>query len=44
MVVPEGAEVLLETRQPYLTADQCREVLRTTALPAGRPLIDGPEL
>jgi autotransporter-associated beta strand protein len=44
MVVPEGAEVLLETRQPYLTADQRREVLRTTALPAGHPLIDGPEL
>jgi autotransporter-associated beta strand protein len=44
MVVPQGAEVLLETRQPYLTADQRREVLRTTALPSGHPLIDGPEL
>jgi len=44
MVVPEGAEVLLETRQPYLTADQRREVLRTTALPSGHPIIDGPEL
>jgi autotransporter-associated beta strand protein len=44
MVVPEGAEVLLETRQPYLSADQRREVLRTTALPSGHPLIDGPEL
>ena len=44
MVVPQGAEVLLETRQPYLTADQRREVLRTTALPSGYPLIDGPEL
>ena len=44
MVVPEGAEVLLETRQPYLTAGQRREVLRTTALPSGYPLIDGPEL
>jgi autotransporter-associated beta strand protein len=44
MVVPEGAEVLLETRQPYLTAGQRREVLRTTALPSGHPMIDGPEL
>ncbi|MFJ7073834.1 phosphatase PAP2 family protein [Streptomyces sp. NPDC098781] len=39
--VPKGAEVLLETRQPYLTADQRREVLRTTALPAGYVLLDG---
>jgi autotransporter-associated beta strand protein len=44
MAVPEGAEVLLETRQPYLTADQRREVLRTTALPSGYAIIDGPEL
>jgi autotransporter-associated beta strand protein len=44
MVVPEGAEVLLETRLPYLSTDQRREVLRTTALPSGHPLIDGPEL
>jgi len=44
MTVPEGAEVLLETRQPYLTADQRREVLRTTALPSGYPVLDGPEL
>ena len=44
MVVPTGAEVLLETRQPYLTAGQRREVLRTTALPSGHPLVDGPEL
>lgn len=44
MVVPTGAEVLLETRQPYLSADQRREVLRTTALPSGYPLLDGPEL
>jgi autotransporter-associated beta strand protein len=43
VVVPKGAEVLLETRQPYLTADQRREVLRTTALPSGYALIDGPE-
>jgi len=44
MTVPPGAEVLLETRQPYLDADQRREVLRTTALPAGYVLLDGPEL
>ncbi|MEW1960304.1 phosphatase PAP2 family protein [Kineococcus sp. NPDC059986] len=44
MVVPQGAEVLLETRHPYLDAGQRREVLRTTALPAGYPVLDGPEL
>ncbi|MEV6300157.1 phosphatase PAP2 family protein [Actinoplanes sp. NPDC051861] len=43
MVVPKGAEVLLETRLPYLDAQQRREVLRTTALDAGNPLLDGPE-
>ena len=32
MTVPEGAEVLLETRLPYLSAAQRREVLRTTAV------------
>ncbi len=44
MRVPKGAEVLLETRLPYLDAAQRREVLRTTAFPAGNPLLDGPEL
>ena len=44
MTVPEGAEVLLETRQPYLSVDQRREVLRTTALPSGYAMLDGPEL
>ena len=43
MSVPKGAEVLLETRLPYLDAAQRREVLRTTALPAGNQLMDGPE-
>ncbi|GIM89219.1 phosphoesterase [Paractinoplanes toevensis] len=43
MTVPTGAEVLLETRLPYLTAAQRRDVLRTTALGAGWPLLDGPE-
>ncbi|WP_430790022.1 phosphatase PAP2 family protein [Actinoplanes sp. G11-F43] len=42
-VVPRGAEVLLETRLPYLDAAQRREVLRTTGLPAGNPIQDGPE-
>ena len=44
MVVPQGAEVLLETLFPDLTAEQRREVLRTTAVPAGYPLLDGPEM
>ncbi|MEU4420585.1 phosphatase PAP2 family protein [Actinoplanes sp. NPDC024001] len=42
-VVPKGAEVLLETRLPYLDAAQRREVLRTTGLAAGNPLLDGGE-
>lgn len=42
-VVPVGAEVLLETRQPYLDADQRREVLRTTAVSSGDPLLDDTE-
>lgn len=44
MVVPKGAEALLQTRHPYLDAAQRREVLRTTALPSGYPVLDGPEL
>ena len=43
MAVPKGAEVLLETRLPYLDAGQRREVLRTTALPSGYVLLDGDE-
>ncbi|WP_369229879.1 phosphatase PAP2 family protein [Streptomyces sp. R21] len=43
LTVPRGAEVLLETRLPYLDAAQRREVLRTTALPSGYVLLDGPE-
>lgn len=35
--------MLLETRLPYLSPDQRREVLRTTGLGAGHPLLDGPE-
>ncbi|WP_020117237.1 phosphatase PAP2 family protein [Streptomyces canus] len=41
LTVPKGAEVLLETRQPYLDAAQRRAVLRTTALPSGYVLLDG---
>jgi len=41
LMVPKGAEILLETRLPYLDAAQRREVLRTTALPSGYVLLDG---
>ncbi|MEU8689457.1 phosphatase PAP2 family protein [Streptomyces sp. NPDC048665] len=41
LTVPKGAEVLLETRLPYLSADQRRAVLRSTALPSGYVLLDG---
>ncbi|MFJ2901639.1 phosphatase PAP2 family protein [Streptomyces sp. NPDC087212] len=41
LTVPKGAEVLLETRQPYLSAAQRRAVLRSTALPSGYLLLDG---
>ncbi|GAA3840186.1 phosphatase PAP2 family protein [Streptomyces phyllanthi] len=41
LTVPKGAEVLLETRLPYLDAEQRRAVLRTTALPSGYVLLDG---
>ncbi|MFJ3305408.1 phosphatase PAP2 family protein [Streptomyces sp. NPDC086549] len=43
LTVPKGAEVLLETRLPYLDAAQRREVLRTTGLPSGYVLLDGVE-
>ncbi|MEV7342024.1 phosphatase PAP2 family protein [Streptomyces sp. NPDC093544] len=43
ITVPKGAEVLLETRLPYLNAAQRREVLRTTALPSGYVLLDEDE-
>uniref|UniRef100_UPI00301DC70A acid phosphatase n=1 Tax=Paenibacillus sp. YIM B09110 TaxID=3126102 RepID=UPI00301DC70A len=43
VVVPKGAEVLLETRLPYLSGEQRREVLATTGLPSGYPLLDDPE-
>lgn len=42
-VVPKGAEVLLETRLPYLDDTQRRWVLATTALPSGYPVLDDEE-
>lgn len=43
MRVPKGAEVLLATRLPYLTATQRRLVLYTTGLPSGYPILDDAE-
>ncbi|MYZ45094.1 phosphatase PAP2 family protein [Schauerella aestuarii] len=42
-VVPKGAEVILETRLPYLNSEQRRVVLKTTALPSGYPILDDAE-
>lgn len=41
--VPKGAEVLLETRLPYLDAAQRRVVLKTTSLASGYPAMDDAE-
>ena len=38
LTVPEGAEVLLETALPHLSAAQRRALMVKTALPAGYPL------
>ena len=43
MVVPKGAEVLLETRLPYLDSTQRRWVLYTTGIASGYPLLDDAE-
>jgi len=43
MRVPKGAEVLLETRLPYLNAKQRRLVLATTGLASGYPVLDDAE-
>ncbi|EJF90985.1 autotransporter outer membrane beta-barrel domain-containing protein [Bartonella tamiae] len=40
-VVPEGAEILIATRFPYLNKEQLREVLATTEQQSGLPLDDG---
>ncbi|KWH63394.1 phosphatase PAP2 family protein [Burkholderia anthina] len=42
-VVPKGAEILLQTRFPYLSPDQRRVVLKTTELPSGYPVMDDAE-
>lgn len=42
-VVPKGAEVMLETRFPYLSADQRRVVLKTTEIASGYPVMDDAE-
>jgi autotransporter-associated beta strand protein len=42
-LVPKGAEVVLETRLPYLTAEQRRVVLKTTAFDSGYPGMDDAE-
>ncbi|WP_367296153.1 phosphatase PAP2 family protein [Levilactobacillus yonginensis] len=43
MRVPKGAEVLLATRLPYLNATQRRDVLFTTGMPSGYPVMDDTE-
>ncbi|MBS7781475.1 autotransporter-associated beta strand repeat-containing protein [Acidovorax sp. CCYZU-2555] len=42
-VVPKGMETLFETRFPYLSADQRRAVLKTTAIDSGYPVLDDEE-
>ncbi|WP_428240388.1 phosphatase PAP2 family protein [Gynuella sp.] len=39
-IVPEGAEALLKSRQPYLNSEQRRAVLYTTEIDSGYPLLD----
>jgi autotransporter-associated beta strand protein len=43
LVVPKGAEVLLETRLPYLDAIQRRWVLYTTSLESSYPVLNDTE-
>jgi autotransporter-associated beta strand protein len=43
VTVPKGAEALLETRFPYLTASQRRWVLYTTRIASGYPLLNDAE-
>jgi autotransporter-associated beta strand protein len=38
--IPEGAETLLETKLPYLSSEQIRTVLYTTAVDSGYPVLD----
>lgn len=39
-IVPEGAEALLASRQPYLSDAQRRAVLYTTSIDSGYPILD----
>lgn len=39
-IVPENAEILLQSRQPYLTDAQRRAVLASTEIDSGYPLLD----
>ena len=43
VAVPKGAEVLIESRLPYLDADERRWVLQSTGLPSGYALLDDDE-
>jgi autotransporter-associated beta strand protein len=43
VVVPKGAEALIESRLPYLTAEQQRWVLQSTGLGSGYALLDDAE-
>ncbi|MBN2839300.1 MAG: phosphatase PAP2 family protein, partial [Fusobacteriaceae bacterium] len=40
VIVPVGAESILETRFPYLSKDQIRDILLTTAIDSGYPILD----
>ena len=44
MIVPEGAEVLLETRFPYLDDAERRVVLYSTGIDSGYPLLTAPKI
>ncbi|WP_221794049.1 autotransporter-associated beta strand repeat-containing protein [Oceanobacter mangrovi] len=39
-IVPEGAEALLKSRLPYLSAEQRRVVMASTEIDSGYPLLD----
>lgn len=43
MVVPKGAEALLESRYPYMDSDQIRYVLYTTGISSGYSVLDDAE-
>lgn len=43
MTVPKGAEALLESRYPYMDADQIRYVLYTTGISSGYSVLDDAE-